>query len=150
MPQRLLASDQGGLRQRNLAALLELLRRHGSLTRTDLAQMTGLNRATITRLIRELITGGLVCEDGVQVSSAGRPAIPLRLNAQAGYIIGAEIGFPTISVIVTDFSPTIVWRTQETISPQASQDEILDQASRIFQAATDFATKTARACLGWG
>jgi glucokinase-like ROK family protein len=150
MPQRLLASDQGGLRQRNLAALLALLRQHDSLTRSELAHMTHLNPATITRLSRELIGGGLVCEDGLQASPAGRPAIPLRLDAQAGYMIGAEIGFPTISVIVTDFSPTIVWRTQETINPQASQDEVLAQAVRIFEAARDFAYQNGQRVFGLG
>src|SRR5690606_33610735 len=87
------AGDQPALRQRNLAALLDLLRRHTTLTRTELAQMTGLNRATITRLVRELIALGLVCEDGVLAAAAGRPAISLRLNSAAGMIIGAEIGF---------------------------------------------------------
>lgn len=144
------AGDQPALRQRNLAALLDLLRRYGVLTRTDLAQITGLNRATITRLVRELIGSNLVCEDGVQASPTGRPAIPLRLNAQAGTIIGAEIGFPTVSAIVTDFTPTIHARFEETMLPNASQDAVLEQAMRVFSAAYDVARQQSERVFGLG
>src|SRR5690606_42000782 len=97
--------------------LLNLLRRQTWLTRTELAQLTGLNRATISRLVRELIVAGLVCEDGVQASTAGRPAIPLRLNSQAGVIIGAEIGYAAVSAIVTDFTPSILSRIEQKLHP---------------------------------
>ena len=49
------AGDQPALRQRNLATLLELLRRHGLLTRTELAQITGLFQWRIRRHFRPAI-----------------------------------------------------------------------------------------------
>lgn len=144
-----LTGDQAVLRQRNLAALLDLLRHRPALTRTDMAQQTGLNRATITRLVRELLASSLVCEDGLQASPTGRPSIPLRLNSEAGCIVGAEIGFPHISAIVTDFSPTILWRYQETI-PAASQEAVLEQVIRVLQSACDFARQGGRRLFGLG
>jgi glucokinase-like ROK family protein len=144
------AGDQPALRQRNLAALLELLRRHGLLTRTELAQLSGLNRATITRLVRELIVAGLVCEDGVQASAGGRPAIPLRLNSQAGIIIGAEIGYAAISAIVTDFTPTILTRIEKPLHPGASHEEELEQALQVICAAYEEAGRFGRPIMGLG
>lgn len=144
------AGDQPALRQRNLATLLELLRRKGMLTRTELAQITGLNRATITRLVRELIGAGLVCENGVQASAAGRPAIPLRLNAQAGMIIGAEIGYAAISAIITDFTPSIVARLEHKLHPGASREEALQQAIDLFCAASEAASRWQRPVFGMG
>ena len=144
------AGDQPALRQRNLATLLELLRRNGPLTRTELAQITGLNRATVTRLVRELIAAGLVCEEDAQASSGGRPAIPLRLNGQAGTIIGAEIGFATISAIITDFTPSIVTRLEHTIRPGASREDVLEQAINLFCAASEAASRWPRPVFGLG
>lgn len=144
------AGDQPALRQRNLATLLDLLRRHTTLTRTELAQMTGLNRATITRLVRELIALGLVCEDGVLAAAAGRPAISLRLNSAAGMIIGAEIGFASVSAIVTDFTPTIVTRVERKLRPDEHRDAALDQAMNAFCAAYEAAIRWKRPVFGMG
>src|SRR5690554_968462 len=144
------AGDQPALRQRNLAALLDLLRRHTTLTRTELAQMTGLNRATITRLVRELIALGLVCEDGVLAAAAGRPAISLRLNSAAGMIIGAEIGFASVSAIVTDFTPTIVTRVERKLRPDEHRDAALDKAMNAFCAAYEAAIRWKRPVFGMG
>jgi len=150
MAKRTLSGDQGDLRQGNLAAILNHLRQNESLTRTTLAQLTGLNRATITRLVRELIDSGFVYENGLQASTTGRPAIPLNLNPDAGYIIGAEIGFDSITAIVTDFSPTIVWRQQVEVDLQESLEDIVERACSILEAARDYARQHSPRLFGLG
>jgi DNA-binding IclR family transcriptional regulator len=50
--------DQESLRQINLSTVLTHLRQNAPISRAALAEMTGLNRATITRLVRELIEHG--------------------------------------------------------------------------------------------
>lgn len=150
MTKKTLAGDQGDLRQGNLAAILNHLRQDDSITRTTLAQLTGLNRATITRLVRELIASELVLENGLQASATGRPAIPLTLNPEAGYIIGAEIGFDSITAIVTNFEPAIVWRQQVDVTPQESLEEIIERASAIFGMARDYARQQSPRLFGLG
>src|SRR5688572_18629258 len=85
------AGDQESLRQINLSTVLTHLRQNAPISRAALAEITGLNRATITRLVRELIEHGFVHETGFQSIRAGRPSILLQLNPDAGCIIGAEI-----------------------------------------------------------
>lgn len=150
MTKRALAGAQGDLRQGNLAAILNHLREDETVTRTTLAQLTGLNRATITRLVRDLIDNGFVHENGLQASTTGRPAIPLALNSDAGMIIGAEIGFDSITAIVTDFKPAIVWRQQVEVDLSESLDTIIERACAIFGAACDYARQQAPRLFGLG
>src|SRR5690606_9419999 len=101
--------SQSDLRQGNLTTLMQYLWQQPALTRSDLAKVTGLNRATITRLIADLAGSGFVRENGLESSGPGRPSIPLEINPDAGYLIGAEIGPDFLSVILSDFTHTILW-----------------------------------------
>ncbi|HPU02572.1 MAG TPA: hypothetical protein PLY47_01635, partial [Rhodoglobus sp.] len=51
-----------GVRQRNLATVLELVHRGNSPSRADMTALTGLNRSTIGALVSELAALGLVVE----------------------------------------------------------------------------------------
>jgi DNA-binding IclR family transcriptional regulator len=52
------------VRGANSAAVLQLLRRHGSMSRADLARQSGLSEGSISRITSELIRRELVREDG--------------------------------------------------------------------------------------
>jgi predicted NBD/HSP70 family sugar kinase len=65
--------------------------------------MTGVNRATITRLARELIKYRLVREAGHQSFNAGRPSILLQLDPDAGWVICAESEVEVGSIILKEF-----------------------------------------------
>lgn len=151
MAKKTLSGDQGDLRQGNLTAILNHLREIESPTRTTLAQLTGLNRATITRLVRELIDSELVYENGLQASTTtGRPSIPLMLNPEAGTIIGAEIAFDGITAVVTDFSPTVIWRQHIEVDLQDNLDSITERACGVFKAARDYALQQSPRLFGLG
>jgi len=57
-----------------------------------LTEITGLNKTTVSSLVRELIAQHFVREIGFDSSGNGRPAVLLELNPDAGCIIGMEIG----------------------------------------------------------
>lgn len=76
---RLQPASQANVRQQNLALLSRLIfETERPPSRADLAAATGLGRATVSRLVFDLISGGIVCE-GPPGDSAkrGRPATPL-------------------------------------------------------------------------
>ncbi len=63
------------VRQRNLAAVLELVHRGGSPSRAEITARTGLNRSTIGALVAELEAVGLVVEtDPTASTRVGRPS----------------------------------------------------------------------------
>ncbi len=86
--------DHDDMRDMNLALILNTLYKDAPLSRASLAVQTGSNKATVSSIVKDLLTLGFVRELGIDASSTdvGRPAINLEPNADAGYMIGIEIG----------------------------------------------------------
>ncbi len=139
MPQRnrYQTGDQSFVRQMNLSAILRHLREQAPISRAALAQLTGLNKTTVSSLVGELIERQFVREIGLESTGAGRPAMMLALNPAAGYILSGEIGVDFISVICTDFAPRIIWRNTEEIDPGMGQREIIHRALALLHEADE-------------
>lgn len=144
------AGDQESLRQVNLSTVLTHLRQNAPVSRAALAEMTGLNRATITRLVRELIEHGFVRETGVQSVRAGRPSILLQLDPDAGCIVGAEIEVKFGSIILTDLAARILWRQEIDFGDSDEPDAILNSMAELIRQACLKAEESNRHVLGLG
>ena len=129
--------DHELVRQMNLSAIMHHLRENPSTSRASLAAMTGLNKATVSSLVRELIERQLVHEVGLESGGTGRPPMLLELNPEAGCIVSCEIGVDFVSVISADFAPEIRWRRQEPIDPDLGQRAIIDRALTLLHQAVD-------------
>jgi predicted NBD/HSP70 family sugar kinase len=80
------------LRRHNLSTVLERVHLAGSISRSELATQTGLNRSTIRDLLAELIELGLVIEDSRTTSgSPGRPSAVARARAAGAVVLAAEL-----------------------------------------------------------
>src|SRR5215469_8409914 len=85
-------ADHTAVRRNNLELTLRLLALTPGLSRADLAGSTGLTRATVTRLVAELIELGLVREGSVSSSRrVGRPGTPLNIDGRHVLAIGLEV-----------------------------------------------------------
>lgn len=113
------------LRQINLSAIMNYIRIEAPISRSTLAKKTGLNKATISSLVGELINRNFIKEVGLITNGLGRPSMNLRLNPDVGYIIGAEIGVDFINVIGTDFSPKQVFQSIKNTKLGMSVDDVL-------------------------
>ena len=129
------SGSQSDLRQANLTTIMQRLHQQPSLTRSNLALLTGRNRATITRLVSDLSDSGFVHEIGVESSGPGRPSIPLEINPDAGYIIGAEIGPDFCAVVLTNFVQHVLWRDKRAFAYGAHADSVLPQLIEVLQEA---------------
>ncbi|WP_413450062.1 ROK family transcriptional regulator [Georgenia phoenicis] len=79
-------------REHNRALVLQTLAAHGTLSRADLARGTGLTRVTVSDLVAELITAGLVIERGQRPGSRpGKPATLLEIDRDAQHIVGVDL-----------------------------------------------------------
>lgn len=150
--QRYRSGDQALLRQINLSAIMHHLRESAPISRTALAELTGLNKTTVSSLINELIARQFVREVGLEKAQsgkgAGRLAVLLELDPAAGYIVSGEIGVDFISVICTNFAPEIIWRYQEKIKPDMGQRLIVDQALALLRQAATAGCQTCDTLLG--
>lgn len=98
------------IREINQAIVLNAVRAHGALSRTDIAQVTHLGLPTISAITAELIDVGLLYERSTGVSTGGRKPVLLALNAQAGHVVGAKITEEAAILVLTDLEATVVAR----------------------------------------
>jgi predicted NBD/HSP70 family sugar kinase len=78
------------VRGANRAVVLSLLQQNDFMSRADVARESGLSEGAISRIMTELMNDGLVCEDGAENSTGGRPGRRLKLDTRR-VIFGAEI-----------------------------------------------------------
>jgi glucokinase-like ROK family protein len=140
--------DQALVREINLSVIMNNLRTSAPISRAALAETTGLNKTTVSSLVNELIERQFVQEIGLASPSSGRPAIQLKLNPTAGFIVSCEIGTYYILVICTDFSPKIIWRHEEHIDLTIGQHAILDRALAILNQAIEVGCPACGPLLG--
>lgn len=128
-------ADQNWMRRFNRAVVLDVLRRHVSLSRAELAAHTGLNRSTISAIINGLLADGLVQETALQSDRVGRPGMLLELNPAGGFAVGVELGVDFISLIVTDFIANVLWRQRVDVDPAEEQTPRIARAFSLTQTA---------------
>lgn len=142
--------DQALVREINLSIILNCLRETSPLSRAQLAEITGLNKSTVSSLVSELIVRQFVREIGFRASQGGRPAVMLELNPEAGCIIGLEIGVDFILAILTDFRAHVLWRHREDTNQAEGQEVILARALAILRQALAAGQSTHSPVLGIG
>ena len=121
------------LRERNRSRLLDMLRRHGSASRADLARLTGLSRSTVSTLVADLQASGMVVErepDG-RVPQQGRPPTLLTLDRSAGLVLGVDFAHEHVHVAIADLSRTILAESVHELDVDRSAERALAAAVRL-------------------
>ncbi|WP_017570290.1 ROK family transcriptional regulator [Nocardiopsis halotolerans] len=92
------------------AAVLDVIRAAGTISRVGLVEATGFTGATISTVVRGLIDDGLVLETGRAESTGGKPRVLLRLDREARYAVGVHIDPIGITYALTDLTGAVVSR----------------------------------------
>lgn len=144
--------DHAAMRDMNISLILNTLHNESPLSRAGLANHTGLNKGTISTMVKELLEVNLVQEIGTDASSSdlGRPAIYLETNPDGGYMIGVEIGVDFVSIITVNFAIEIVARRYESTLKYIDQKAIMDRILFLLKEACDQAKKSGRPVFGIG
>jgi predicted NBD/HSP70 family sugar kinase len=100
--------DQALIKRINTAIVLEFILRGSPLSRAQISEQSGLNKATVSSLVQDLIDGSLVKEIGMGLSSGGRKPVMLEFIATSGYAIGIDLGVNYIRGVLTDLRGGVV------------------------------------------
>jgi predicted NBD/HSP70 family sugar kinase len=83
-------------RRANRSLLLGTLHRDGPVSRADLAKVTGLTRATVSAVVRDLIDEAVVEELGVRAArNVGKPATLVGIDADGRHVVCVDVSSPT-------------------------------------------------------
>jgi predicted NBD/HSP70 family sugar kinase len=126
---------QQAVRRQNLALVLREIADGEPVSRAGIAQRTGLTRGTVSSLVEELITAGLVTELAAARGGTGRPASPLQLNRRGPAGLGIEIGVEEIGACVVDLSGTV--RAQRVVPSGHRSREPADGLDRAAELAAE-------------
>src|SRR5437870_2807713 len=91
MYQAMQPMDRKLMREMNQNMLLNIIRAHAPISRTQLKKMSGLSLGTIVGITAALIEQQLVVETGVAASTGGRKAELLEIYPEGGYVIGIDL-----------------------------------------------------------
>ncbi|MFI8193779.1 ROK family protein [Streptomyces sp. NPDC085946] len=92
------------LRRENRATVLRRLFFDGPMSRNALGPATGLSSGSVSNVVAELLTDGLLEEAGSVESDGGRPRTLLRVAPRGGHMIGVDVGETRVRVELFDLS----------------------------------------------
>ncbi|ROO61111.1 putative NBD/HSP70 family sugar kinase [Micromonospora sp. Llam0] len=105
-------ADLTDVRATNLAVVLRYVRANVPCSRADIAGATGLNKATVSSLVADLIDRRLIRETGLTEHRIGRPATMLVVDGDAYAAIGIEISADHLTAVALDLAggELLSWR----------------------------------------
>ncbi|MGI5350926.1 ROK family protein [Streptomyces sp. CA-250714] len=133
---RLTGRDPSLLRRINSTVVLRALRgttTPAALTLTELVHATELSRPTVEGVVEDLIEAGLVAEaadDPVRPGGAarrGRPARRFRFRAEAGQLLGLEIGPHRVAAVLSDLTGRLTGSLTREVDEAAEADVRLER-----------------------
>ena len=135
------AVDQVSLRRSNLSLVLRTLRDTGPRSRARLAADLGLTKATVSGLVSELVTRGLVSEGPAERGAVGRPGLPVRLEGRTICGVGAEVNVHHVATMALDLTGTVVAEHRLSVdTADLDASAVLDRLAELVTATVSDAT----------
>lgn len=135
----------------NQTLVLDLIRRSASgVSRSELAERTGLSAQTLSNVARKLVAEGMVVEGSPIVAGKGKPRTPLQLNPQARYAVGIHLDPAVDTFVIVDMSGAVVAHAEHAPLPADRPDALLPALSAHANALLDAAGVERERVLGIG
>jgi glucokinase-like ROK family protein len=112
--------------------VIRALRRQGSISRTDVANVTSWSKAKATQEIRSLIKQGYLVEKGEGASKGGRRPRLLYINHELGYIAGIDVGATSMDLALADVSGKVLQRRSEPTDVRQPPDAVLGRCAELL------------------
>ncbi|MGE3270292.1 MAG: ROK family transcriptional regulator [Chloroflexota bacterium] len=150
---------QGGnaplLKRQNRVAVLRAIVGYGPISRRALRDMTGLTSSTITNIVSELITNGLVQEMGVMEpatgqSRAGRREVLVDLVAEGGTVVGAYIGVQETHISVGGPRAEILHRERLPTHPERGPADLISRLAASVEQLLQTSEVNRERLIGFG
>ncbi len=131
--------DQSYIKQYNLQTVMAILKKYQPISRTDIARMTGMSPTSVTRIVSALLNHGLIHEcsaeigaEGEQHARRGRKAVYLRVRSSGLYAVGIHLERSVVRLCVTDFSNSILYRSEGLVDGECTPESMARQAKLLF------------------
>ncbi len=122
----------GEIADRNIRVILEAIRRHGPLTRTELGQHSGLTGPGITNILRRLSDGGLVTSHRRNGAGNSATAAEFALRPDGAFSIGIRVRQSRGEAVLIDLSGQVHDREYFPLTPATRVPSILSVTENMI------------------
>lgn len=123
-------------KERKNLAILEVIRKNGPISRTDISKITELNIVTVSNYVSHYIKNGLVIEGELDESTGGRKPVLVELNPKSGYIVGVGLNMFNIVGVLVDLEINVITEIKCERSPENSENvvhQMVNLASEMIE-----------------
>jgi predicted NBD/HSP70 family sugar kinase/DNA-binding MarR family transcriptional regulator len=111
-------------KEMHIKSVLNHIRKYSPISRVELCKALRISKPTITNIINDLLSKGLVIETGTVQSNSGRRRIHLEINAEAGFCIGLCITRTMAYASIIDINLHIRYSVSTPINHSVSASEL--------------------------
>jgi predicted NBD/HSP70 family sugar kinase len=147
-PSQAAPGSQASLREANRQRVLEALRDQGAMTQVEIAGFTGLSPATVSNMVKELDSAGVV--DLAPSIRNGRRATLVSLTTGSTLVAGIAFGDRDVRVALGTGPRDVIGRQRMPLPADHAADEGMDRASRLLLDLVEKAGKTMSDVRGVG
>ncbi|WEX89804.1 ROK family transcriptional regulator [Sinorhizobium garamanticum] len=146
-------TNQEGTSAHNRRVMIDALRLNGQLSRADLARATALTKQTVSNIIEELESDGLVTSLAAVRKGRGQPSTPYRLVPEGAFAIGLQIDRHVTRTIAVDLVGTVLARGEANLpagGPETGVGTILGLIARTRRDLAAIAPQSENRLVGLG
>src|SRR6185295_20235948 len=125
-------------KERKNLAILEVIRKNGPISRTDISKITELNIVTVSNYVNHYIKKGLVVEGELDESTGGRKPVLVELNPKAGYIVGVGLNMLNMVGVLVDLESNVIKEIKRDRQPENSESviqQMVELAKEVIETA---------------
>ncbi|WP_405098446.1 ROK family protein [Oceanobacillus sp. FSL H7-0719] len=104
----MVTGDGAYIKKINRSLILQKIIEHRFISRAELSKITGLNKATISVQVSDLLEEKLVRETQQEHNSVGRRPIMLSINGNAGYVLGIDLDYKKVRYRIADLQGNMI------------------------------------------
>ena len=124
-------------REENTLRVLDVLIKHGPISRIDLSRKLGVARSTVSVIVNGLIEIGLVNEIGEQeIVGAGRPPTLLEIDATSRQFVCVDLDVGETSIVLCDLEGKVMAAKVDVMAratPEIVAREIIDSVTELLE-----------------
>ena len=109
------------VKQLNGAAVYGLIDQHGPISRIQVAELSQLAPASVTKITRQLLERGLIKEVEQQASTGGRRAISIVTETRPFHTVAVRLGRKDATIALFDLSSQVIVEKSYPLNVQSQQ-----------------------------
>ncbi len=130
----------------NKIEVLGLIREHGTISRAEIVEISGLSAPTVSRIVKGLIREEKLVESiGIGDSSGGRPPVMLKFKGEESYVIGIDMGATATRGVLSDLNGKFIEEIKFPTRLNDGFEEIAGDVGDLIQKLADSDRKAASA-----